>query len=125
MISVKTATTIHKLLISEFGGSEGVRDKNLLESALGRPFQTFDGNDLYPNIYLKAAAILESILINHPFIDGNKRTAFVLMNVLLEEDNITLQASQDELYEFIIHVISTRPPVEMIGSWIEQKCSPK
>lgn len=123
MINVHTAIAIHRLLIDGFGGSDGVRDNNLLESALARPFQTFDGVDLYPTAYLMAAAILESILINHPFIDGNKRTAFLLMNIILEQSHISLTASQEEMYEFIIRVISERPSIETVAIWLEQKSS--
>jgi death-on-curing protein len=120
MINVATATKFHELVIVEFGGSAGIRDLNLLESALSRPFHTFDGIDLYPSPYLKASAILESILINHPFIDGNKRTAFLLMALILIENDITLQASQEELYEFIINVIEQRPSIENISLWIRK-----
>jgi death on curing protein len=123
MITGHTAITIHNLLIDEFGGSDGVRDCSLLESALARPFQTFDGIDLYPTAYLNAAAILESILINYPFIDRNKRTAFLLMNIILEQSSIRLTASQDELYELIIHIISERPSIETVAMWLEQKSS--
>ncbi|MEP1096365.1 MAG: type II toxin-antitoxin system death-on-curing family toxin, partial [Cyclobacteriaceae bacterium] len=77
MISEREALEIHSILIERFGGSEGIRDKALLLSALNRPFQTFDGNELYPTVIDKAAAILESIIKNHPFIDGNKRTGYV------------------------------------------------
>lgn len=74
MISVEEVESIHALLIHKFGGSSGIRDMRQLESALARPYQTFDGPELYPDAESKAAAIVESILINHPFIDGNKRT---------------------------------------------------
>jgi len=123
MITIDTAISIHKIAFDEFGGSDGIRDRSLLESALARPYQTFDGIDLYPTTYIKAAAILESILINHPFIDGNKRTAYLLMNVILEESNITIHGSQEEMYKFVIHFITDRPSLEAIATWIEQKSS--
>ena len=77
MISVDDALRIQSLLIDKFGGTEGLRDKKLLESALMRPYQTFDNKDLYQTPSEKAAAIIESLLINHPFIDGNKRFGYV------------------------------------------------
>ena len=70
MISEKEALKIHAILIEKFGGSVGVRDKELLDSTLNRPFLTFDGKELYPTPVDKAAAILESIVKNHPFTDG-------------------------------------------------------
>jgi death-on-curing protein len=76
MISLKEVEDIHTILINDFGGSNGIRDVSALKSALARPFQTFDNNELLPTIIDKAAAIIESILINHPFIDGNKRTGY-------------------------------------------------
>jgi death-on-curing protein len=79
MISFKETEEIHQILIGEFGGSQGIRDKEALSSALARPFQTFDNKDLYTTPVHKAASLIESILINHPFVDGNKRTGYVLM----------------------------------------------
>ncbi len=72
MISFEEAIQIHTLLIQKFGGTNGIRDSDVLLSALARPFQTFDGVELYPTPVEKAAAILESIIANHPFLDGNK-----------------------------------------------------
>jgi death-on-curing protein len=73
MIDLKKANHIHDKLIDEFGGSKGIRDFGGLEAALYRPYTTFNGNDLYPTAIEKAGAIFESLIINHPFIDGNKR----------------------------------------------------
>ncbi len=73
MISKEEVLRLHHLSIVKYGGSDGIRDEGLLESALARPYQTFGGNDLYQTIYEKAAAIMESVIINHPFVDGNKR----------------------------------------------------
>lgn len=83
MISVDEAIEIQRILIEIFGGSHGIRDFGALESALIRPIQTFEGNELYPNLPGKAAAMLESMITNHPFIDGNKRIGYVLMRILL------------------------------------------
>jgi len=83
MIDIKTAENIHNILIERFGGSKGIRDLKALDAALARPYATFDGIDLYPAIEEKAAALFESIIINHPFIDGNKRAAYVLLRLIL------------------------------------------
>ena len=74
MIEVREALLIHQVLIEKFGGSHGLRDRGLLESALARPFQTFNDEELYPGPIEKAAALIESIITNHPFIDGNMCT---------------------------------------------------
>lgn len=83
MISIKEVEELHKTLIDTFGGSHGIRDLGALDSALAIPFQTFDDKELHPTTVHKAASLIESILINHPFIDGNKRTGYVLMRILL------------------------------------------
>ncbi len=83
MMDVNTAERIHNILIDQFGGSKGVRDIRGLEAALARPFSTFDGNDLYDTVIDKAAALFESLIISHPFVDGNKRVSYVLMRLLL------------------------------------------
>jgi death-on-curing protein len=72
MITLKEVESIHEILINKFGGSKGIRDQGILESAINRPYQTFDLNELYPFPVDKAAAIFESIISNHPFVDGNK-----------------------------------------------------
>ena len=75
MIELNDVLNIHHLLIDKFGGSKGVRDQGALEAAINRPYATFDNKELHPTPTDKSAAIFESILMNHPFIDGNKRTA--------------------------------------------------
>ena len=74
---------IHYRIIEETGGSHGIRDLALLQSALARPMATFDENDLYPDIFSKAAALMHSIIKSHPFMDGNKRTAYSSCGVFL------------------------------------------
>ncbi len=74
---------VHSMLIQEFGGTPGIRSHDLLEYAITRPFQTFDGNELYPTAQDKAKAITESIVKNHPLVDGIKRTGYVLMRLIL------------------------------------------
>ncbi len=75
-LSAEQVLFIHSRLIDETGGSHGIRDTGLLQAAVERPKATFGGKDLYPDIFYKAAALLESLIKNHPFIDGNKRTAW-------------------------------------------------
>ncbi len=77
---------IHDRLIAETGGSAGVRDLGLLAAAVARPQATFDGADLYPDLFTKAAAFMASLVNNHPFVDGNKRTARIISNAILFEN---------------------------------------
>lgn len=119
MISEKLAKEIN-LIIAEFsGGSSGIRDNDGLLSALNRPYQTFDGIDLYPPGIEKSAAILESIIINHPFIDGNKRMGYVFMRLLLAEDGFDFLAPEDHIYNFVMAVSEGKLTIEEIINWIK------
>jgi death-on-curing protein len=118
MISISEVMLIQDILIEKFGGTRGIRDRGLLESALSRPFQTFDTKDLYPDAIHKAAALIESIVTNHPFIDGNKRIGYVLMRLFLLENYIDVKANQKEKYEFVLGVASGKSDFEDICNWI-------
>lgn len=118
MISLQEVEKIHQILILEFGGANGIRDKDFLDSALARPFQTFDGKELYPTPLDKAASLIESILINHPFVDGNKRTGYVLMRLLLLQNKLDILASQEEKYSFVMDIASGYSNFETIVKWL-------
>jgi death-on-curing protein len=120
MISVKEVEEFHQLLIDTFGGSHGIRDLAALESALARPFQTFDAKELHPTPIHKAASLIESILINHPFIDGNKRTGYVLMRMYLISNELDIQATQEEKYDFVIKIASGLIKFEDIFEWLKK-----
>ncbi len=121
MISVRDAEIIHHTLIEKYGGSKGIRDLGLLESALARPFATFSGRDLYLTPIDKASAIFESLVTNHPFIDGNKRIAYTLMRLLLLENNLDIQATRDEKYDLVISASKGESRFNEIREWIEAK----
>jgi death-on-curing protein len=118
MISIKEVERLHRILIDRFGGVYGIRDSVALESAIARPFQTFDGRELYPSVIQKVASMIESILINHPFIDGNKRTGYTLLRLFLIRNRIDINASQDNKYEFVIDIASGILKFEGIVSWL-------
>ena len=88
---------LHRLLIQEMGGSKGVRDEGLLDSALHAPFQTFEGEDLYKTVQAKAAKLAFLLINNHPFIDGNKRTGILAMLAFLEINGIEIKCRDDEV----------------------------
>jgi death on curing protein len=119
MITLSQEAQIHKILIDQFGGSHGIRDHGTLSSALSRAYQTFDGKELYPGAIQKAAALIESILISHPFVDGNKRTGYVLLRLLLIDHGLDITATQNEKYEFIIRIASGKSNFEEIVYWLE------
>jgi death-on-curing protein len=119
MTDVNEALKIHRVLIEKFGGVSGVRDMNGLQAALGRPFATFDNKELYPKAVDKAAALIESIISNHPFVDGNKRTGYVLMRLLLFSYGYDISATQESKYEFVINIASGKIRIEEIRIWLE------
>lgn len=121
MITLKEVLFIHKQAIFKFGGTTGVRDYDLLESAIKRPYMTFDNVDLYPNVEDKASAILESIVKNHPFVDGNKRTGYILMRYLLLKSGKDIQADKNEKYQLVIGVAEGQISFEEIKDWIKNK----
>ena len=118
MIEFDSVIEIHETLIKQFGGISGIRDKNLLISAISRPSSGTKDQEFYPSPAQKAAAIIESIVKNHPFIDGNKRTGYVLMRIVLLEFGFDIKASEDEKYDFVIKIASGQLEYEDIYSWI-------
>jgi len=122
MIKQEDILKIHKLLIDQFGGSHGLRDESSLNSAINRPFATFDQQELYPEPVDKAAAILESIVTNHPFIDGNKRTGYVLARLLLLKSGLDIKATHEEKYKMVIAVSKGKWKFKQIRDWITKRC---
>ena len=109
---------IHRPLIEKTGGMDGIRDAQLLDSALKTPFQTFGGNNLYPDILDKASQVCYSLIENHPFIDGNKRIGVHLMLLFLKLNNIEVNYSQQELIDFGLDIASGEMSKNDIKGWI-------
>ncbi len=120
IIDLETALHIHKKSIEEYGGSSGLRDEGSLLSALARLFATFDQQDLYPTPEEKATAIFESIIINHPFMDGNKRTAYVFLRTTLYFFGYDVMAFKDEKIEMTIAASEGKIRFDEIKLWIEE-----
>jgi len=120
MIDLQEVEEYHNNLIDQFGGSKGIRDIAGLEAALARPYMTFDQQDLYPTPEDKAAAVFESLIINHPFIDGNKRIAYLLLRLIMRVESITLVASQKEKYDMAIAASMGQFNFDQIKDWILQ-----
>ena len=124
MLEITDVLLIHQRLIEEFGGTSGLRDNELLESAILRPFQTFDSAELYPSIEEKASAIIESIITNHPFIDGNKRTGYTLFRLFLLSEGKDVDCSQDEKYDFVLSVAEGKSKYNEILNWTRDQIKP-
>ena len=109
---------IHRSLIEKTGGMDGIRDAQLLDSALKTPFQTFGENNLYPDILDKASQLCYSLIENHPFIDGNKRIGVHLMLLFLKLNNSEVNYSQQELIDFGFDIASGEMSKNDIKGWI-------
>ncbi|GAB4482215.1 MAG: type II toxin-antitoxin system death-on-curing family toxin [Thermodesulfovibrionales bacterium] len=116
-LSAEQVLFIHSRLIDATGGSHGVRDIGLLQSAVSRPKATFHGRDLYAGLFRKTAALMESLARNHPFIDGNKRTAITASGIFLRMNGYVLECSSQELERFALGVATGRIPLESAAEW--------
>jgi death-on-curing protein len=107
---------LHRILLDRFGGTRGVRDLGLLQSALARPQTGY-----YDTLWQQAAALLQSLGRNHPFVDGNKRVAFALAAIFLRLNGYRLVVGAAEGEAFLIEqVIAGRAELEQIAGWLEQ-----
>ena len=111
---------LHEQLLQEFGGTAGIRDDGLLESALAAPVQTFGGQSLYPSVQAKAAQLGFGLVCNHPFVDGNKRIGAHVMLVFLALNGIELSYTQQELIDIIFAVAADRANNTDLLQWIIQ-----
>jgi death-on-curing protein len=115
---------LHCELINTHGGSDGIRDETLLDSAIAAPFQTFDGQSMFPSIQQKAVRLGYGLIMNHPFIDGNKRIGAHVMLTMLAMNGIELEYTQRELYEVIIRVAASEASFEELLDWVlERECN--
>ena len=119
-LSKEQILLLHSQLIQQTGGSDGVRDYALLESAIETPFQSFGGDELYPTIQAKAARLGYGLIKNHCMIDGNKRIGTHAMLVFLALNGIGLSYTQKELYEVILQVASGKLEYDGLLNWILQ-----
>ncbi len=118
-LTIEEVLLMHARLIQRTGGSVGVRDMGLLQSALARPRATFEGQDLYPGLWNKAAALMESLIKNHPFVDGNKRSALTAVGLFLELNGYALTAGNEEVLEFTQRAAVGEVDLESMAAWLE------
>lgn len=118
ILDKKKIIILHSQIINATGGSDGIKDENMLESAINAPFQTFAGEDFFRTIYQKAARLGFGIVSNHPFVDGNKRTAAHAMVTFLETNDIEIRYTNDELSEIFLAIADDKARYEDLLSWI-------
>jgi len=111
---------LHSRLITETGGGHGIRDLGMLFSALGRPQATFDERNLYPDLFSKAAALMDSLVRNHPFVDGNKRTAITSVALFWRFNGYRLVVENAEMVQFTLACAQSQRSLDEIADWFRQ-----
>ena len=117
-LTLREALELHRRIIEQSGGSAGIRDFGLLESALAQPLMTFGGNDLYPTLVDKASALCFSLVKNHPFLDGNKRVGHAAMETFLTLNGYEIDALVSEQERVILDLASGKLDRESFTDWL-------
>lgn len=119
-LSKEDVLAIHSATIARFGGADGVRDEGMLDSALAQPFQTFGGQELYATVAEKAARYAFGIISDHPFVDGNKRTATAVMGAYLRLSGCAFRPRHDELLSTMMGVAAGEVSYEELARWVAE-----
>ena len=122
-LSISEVFELHDRVISSSGGSRGIRDINALESAVNQPRQTFDQKDLYPDIVTKAAALCFSLVMNHPFVDGNKRVGHAAMETFLILNGYEIISSVNEQERVMLELASGKISRIKFSEWLNSHIS--
>jgi death-on-curing protein len=120
-LSVEQVLALHEALVGRFGGVVTVRDRGALESAVARPAMTFGGEDLYVDLAAKAAALMHSLVLNHPFVDGNKRIGVAAAELFIELNGAVLDATDEDLETLTLSVAEGKVAVEALAIWFRQR----
>jgi death-on-curing protein len=112
--------SIHSDLIQRYGGRTGIRDRNLLDSALAQPKVTVGGRHAHKSLFDKAAAYGFHLSRNHPFVDGNKRVALVLMDIFLQKNGWEITAEEEEAYSMMMDLASGKLSKAQLSAWLKE-----
>ena len=123
-LSLAEVLELHRTVLERWGGAGGIRDINILESALAQPRQSFGGQDLYPDLAAKAAALCFSLVLNHPFVDGNKRIGHAAMEVFLLVNEYELRAPMDEQEQLMLQLAAGQLKRDAFAEWVKQHIAP-
>lgn len=124
-VSIEQALAIHAFQIKRYGGSHGLRDRGALEAALARPQMTFGGEDLYADLASKAAALMHSLVMNHPFVDGNKRVGAHVAVLFVRANDHDPLFTPNELTEMTLAVARGEVEAEALAIWLRQRMRPR
>jgi death on curing protein len=123
-ISFAEILELHRTVIEYWGGASGIRDLGALESATAQPRQAFAGQDLYPDMTSKAAALCYSLVLNHPFVDGNKRIGHAAMETFLMVNGYELRASVDDQERVMLNLAAGNLTRDTFVEWVRQHTAP-
>jgi death on curing protein len=124
-ITLEDLVFIHSAAIARYGGVSGIRDGGTLEAAVSRPYASFSGQEMFPGPFAKAAALMESVIQRHPFVDGNKRTGTASAVYLLRRHGYRLAGvTNTDLVGLALSVAAHRMSVEELGAWFEDHAEP-
>jgi len=123
-LSLAQVVELQHELLAAFGGLGGIRDRGSLEASIARPAMTFGGEDLYPDLPAKAAALLHSLVLNHPFVDGNKRVGAASAELMLELNGLALAAGDHEIEIVVLATARGEMSAEALAIWFRQRCRP-
>lgn len=124
-VTLEEVLDLHRLAVTQFGGSEVVRDLGLLESALAQPKATFGGAFLHPSVTEMAAAYAFHIALNHPFLDGNKRTAWATMRHFLLQHGLSIETTDKDAVATMIGVCDGSVSKRDLSAWIDRRVVPR
>lgn len=119
-LTLEQILQLHALVLVKDGGADGVRDVGRLEAAVSTQHQVVFGEELYATVFAKAAALMRGIIGDHPFTDGNKRTAMLAGLTLLEVNGYNFTAQRGELENFAVRVATKHLDIDAIADWLER-----
>ena len=123
-LHLKQVLYLYQQIIAQSGGSLGLRDEGLLESAVHRPQASFGGHDLYPDLFSKTAALGHSVIHNHPFVDGNKRVGFEAMRLMLRLNGYDIHTSVEVAFDLVMGVTAGKLTEQAIADWLKRHSRP-
>ena len=123
-LHLKQVLYLYQQLIAQSGGSLGLRDEGLLESAVHRPQASFGGHDLYPDLFSKTAALGHAVIHNHPFLDGNKRIGYEAMRLMLRLNGFDVHASVETAFGFVMGMTAGKLTEQAIADWLKRHSRP-
>lgn len=119
-LSTKEVIYLHHNIVKRDGGVHGVQNLSLLESALARPKAGFGNFEAYPDIFAKASALFHALIKNHPFIDGNKRTALIVCGIFLRRNGYRLAATNHQLINLVLNTATDKITEPVIADWLKK-----